>query len=198
MSRSFTVFPNLASRKAGPPVQSLQKGEPMTIVEMLVRGAALEPMFCGQGPDIRGRSNTSVIQAARAYIKATGGASSFSIEIVNERCGHAVLVSITKSAIRKRRWLADVRRYSDLDTICSECYRARIVAVETGRREAMDYLRSGKCTSLLEAVEYAVDDPDLRVALYQRVSRWRGCPVAVEPRDLAFLERRAARIIPIR
>jgi hypothetical protein len=62
----------------------------------------------------------------------------------------------------------------------------------------MDYLRFGKCASLLEAVEYAIDDPDLRVALYERVSRWRECPVAVEPSDLALLERRAARIIPIR
>jgi hypothetical protein len=170
----------------------------MTIVEMLVRGAALEPMFRGQGPDIRGRSNSSVIQAAKDYIQATGGDSSFSIEIVNKRCGHAVLLSITKSAIRKRRWLADVRRYSDLDTVCGDCYQAWTVAFEAGRREAMDYLRSGKCASLLEAVQYAVDDPDLRVALYQRVSRWSECPAAVEPKDLALLERRAARIIPIR
>jgi hypothetical protein len=86
----------------------------MTIVEMLVRGAALEPMFCGQGPDIRGRSNAGVIQAAMDYVQATGGASSFSIEIVNKKCGHAVLLPITKSAIRKGRWLADVRRYSEL------------------------------------------------------------------------------------
>jgi hypothetical protein len=170
----------------------------VTIVEMRVRGAALEPMFRGQGPDIRSGSNTSVIQAAKDYIQATGGASSFSIEIVNKRCGHAVLLSITKSAIRKRRWLADVRRYSDLDTVCEDCYQAGIVAFEVGRREAMDYLCSGKCASLLEAVEYAVDDPELRVALYQRVSRWRQCPVAVVPKDLALLERRAARIIPIR
>jgi hypothetical protein len=161
----------------------------MTIVEMLVRGAALEPMFRGHGPDIRGRSNTSVIQAAKDYIQATGGASSFSIEIVNKRCGHAVLLSVTKSAIRKRRWLADVRRYSDLDTVCGDCYQAGIAAFEAGRRETMDCLRSGKCASLLEAVEYAVDDPDLRVALYQRVSRWRECAVAVEPSDLALLER---------
>jgi hypothetical protein len=170
----------------------------MTIVQMLVRGAALEPMFCGQGPDIRGRSNASVIQAAKDYVQATRGASSFSVEIVNKRCGHAVLLSITTSAVRKRRWLADVRRYSDLDTVCEDCYQAGIVAFEAGRRETMDYLRSGKCASLLEAVEYAVDDPDLRVALYQRVSRWRDCPVGVVPSDLALLQRRAARIIPIR
>jgi hypothetical protein len=170
----------------------------MTIVQMLVRGAALEPMFCGQGPDIRGRSNASVIQAAKDYVQATGGSSSFSVEIVNKRCGHAVLLSITKSAIRKRRWLADVRRYSELDTVCGDCYQARNVAFEAGRRATMDYLRSGRCASLLEAVEYAVDDPDLRLALYQRVSRWRDCPVGVVPSDLALLQRRAARIIPIR
>jgi hypothetical protein len=66
--------------------------------------------------------------------------------------------------LRRRQWLADIGRYSDLDTVCGDCYRAAIVAFEAGRRETMDYLRSGKCASLLEAVEYAVDDPDLRVA----------------------------------
>jgi hypothetical protein len=49
-------------------------------------------------------------------------------------------------------------------------HQAGIVALEAGRREAMDYLGSGKCASLLEAIEYAVDEPDLRVALYL------GCP----------------------
>jgi hypothetical protein len=105
----------------------------MTILEMLVRGAALEPMFFGQGPDIRGRSNASVIQAAKDYVQATGGASSFSVEIVNKRCGHAVLLSITKSAIRKRRWLADVRRYRVVSNQTVSVDAHRVKAVRTTR-----------------------------------------------------------------
>ena len=72
----------------------------MKLLPMPVRGVAQEPMFRGDGPDIRGRSNASVIKAAKAFIQATGGSSPFSVEIVNKRCGHAVLLTITTSAIR--------------------------------------------------------------------------------------------------
>jgi hypothetical protein len=155
-------------------------------------------MFRGDGPDIRGRSNASVIKAAKDFIQATRGSSPFSVEIVNKRCGHAVLLSVTTSAIRKSRWLAEVHRYSALDTVCEDCHEAWVIAFDAGREEVMDCLQSGKCTSLLKAVEYAVDDPDLRVALYRWISRRKECPVALQPGDLAVLERRAARIIPIR
>lgn len=170
----------------------------MSVVEMLARGTAEEPMFRGQRRDIKGKFNARAVEPAMTYSHTSGAASPLKVEIINRICGHAVLIPITKSTIRERRWPADVRKSRDLDTVCANCHRTAKAAFEVGRQETMVYLGSDQCVSLLEAVEYATEDPDLRVALYQRVSQWRGCPMAVDPKHLAFLERRAMRIVPIR
>jgi hypothetical protein len=117
----------------------------MTIVEMLVRGAALEPMFCGQGPDIRGRSNAKVIQAAKDYVQATGGASSFSVEIVIKdavmRCCCRLLNPPSPNGAGWRMYAGTAIWTQFVGTVT----KPGLSAFEAGRRETMDYLRSGRC-----------------------------------------------------
>jgi hypothetical protein len=94
----------------------------MTIVPMLARGTVLEPMFREQGPDIRYKSNTRVIHAARDRIRTERGLP-FNVESLTIYAGMPCPGYVIKSAIRKRRWLADVRKFNGLDLACY-CYRA--------------------------------------------------------------------------
>ena len=43
-------------------------------------------------------------------------------------------------------------------------------------------------------MEYATQDLDLRIALYQRIAKWAECPVVVNAKDLTILQRRMTRI----
>jgi hypothetical protein len=117
----------------------------------------------------------------------------FDVEVLYP-CGHRLRLTITKSSIKKRRWSRDIKEA--IDDGCRHCYREAFHAVEKVRKEVMALISGGRVSSMLEAVEQVTGDHDLRVAAYERVSRWTDNPLPPKPDDLVVLIRRAAEATP--
>jgi hypothetical protein len=104
-------------------------------------------------------------------------------------CGHQQFVNLTKSAIRKRCWPNDIQRA--IDHGCFWCYKVASDAVEAAQRQVIKLVCEGQVASIKEAVELVTDDAELRVAVYERVGRWRENPLAMNLADVTALARRA-------
>jgi hypothetical protein len=149
----------------------------------------MEPLGFHRDFVIAGKSNAAVIKAARKHVLSMDRfrPTDFSVQ-VSFSCGHRQIVNLTKSAIKRRRWMSVVQHV--IDHGCYHCYQTASAAVEATRKEVMRLLREGQVTTLFEAAELATDDVDLRLAVYDRVAHWQESPLAVSPSDVALLAQR--------
>jgi hypothetical protein len=161
----------------------------MNYREILNRDPPMEQLGFHRDFVIAGKSNAAVIKAARKHVRSMDRfrPTDFSVQ-VSFSCGHTQIVNLTKSAIKRRRWMSVVQHV--IDHGCYHCYQTASAAVEGARKEVMRLLREGQVTTLIEAAERATDDLYLRLAVYDRVAHWQENPLTVSPSDLALLTQR--------
>jgi hypothetical protein len=90
---------------------------------------------------------------------------------------------------QKRHWVSDIQRV--IDHGCYRCYKVASDAVEAARKRVVKLVCEGQVASIREAVELVTGDAELRVAVYERVGRWRENPLAMNLADVTALARRA-------
>jgi hypothetical protein len=161
----------------------------MNYKEIFTRPRPIEPLCCLRD-FISGKSNAAVMKTAREHVRSMERfkPTEFAVQVTFP-CGHQQFVNLTKSAIKRRCRVSDVQRA--IDHGCFWCYKVASDAVEAARRRVVKLVCEGQVASIKEAGELVTDDAELRVAVYERLGRWRENPLAMNLADVTALARRA-------
>src|SRR5580704_7909317 len=155
----------------------------MNYKEILSRPRPMEPLCCHRDFVISEKSTTAMMKAAREHVRNMDkfNPTEFAVQVTFP-CGHQQCVNLTKSAIKKRHWVSDIQRV--IDHGCYRCYKVASDAVEAARKRFVKLVCEGQVASIREAVELVTGDAELRVAVYERVGRWRENPLAMNLADV--------------